>query len=48
MQTKTRSKTIEEANGGTCDGMPWITVNCNENPCPGEKFYAMDKKAGTK
>ena len=48
MQTKTRSKTIEEAYGGMCNGMPWATVNCNENPCPGEKLNVMNSKSVTK
>ena len=36
--TKTRSKTIEEANGGTCQGQPSETEICNPQNCPGTLF----------
>ena len=36
VHTKTRSKTIEEANGGTCNGAATIVENCNNYQCPGE------------
>ena len=34
--TKTRSKTVEEANGGTCGGQSSDTEICNPNLCPGK------------
>eukprot|EP01128_Nolandella_sp_AFSM9_P004201 TRINITY_DN1848_c0_g1_i1.p1 TRINITY_DN1848_c0_g1~~TRINITY_DN1848_c0_g1_i1.p1 ORF type:complete len:516 (+),score=77.39 TRINITY_DN1848_c0_g1_i1:195-1742(+) len=33
-QARTRSKTIVEANGGTCSGAASETQNCNEAACP--------------
>ena len=34
-RTKTRSKTIEEANGGTCTGDTTKTESCKDKECPG-------------
>ena len=34
-RTNTRVKLIEEANGGTCSGQPFETVECMEKECPG-------------
>ena len=36
---KTRSKTIEEANGGTCDGQSSENETCNTNNCPGKLIF---------
>ena len=36
-RTNTREKTVVEANGGTCDGQPTETVECNTNTCPSKK-----------
>ena len=36
--TKTRSKAVEEANGGTCQGQPSETEICNPQNCPGTLF----------
>ena len=30
-----RTKLVEEANGGTCDGQPSAIEECNPEPCPG-------------
>ena len=30
-----RTKAVEEANGGTCDGESTETEECNAEPCPG-------------
>ena len=30
-----RTKLVEEANGGTCDGQPSAIEECNSEPCPG-------------
>ena len=36
--TKTRSKTVEEANGGVCDDQFSVTEVCNTDICPGTKI----------
>ena len=36
VHTKTRSKTIEEVNGGTCNGAASMVESCNNYLCPGE------------
>ena len=36
--TKTRSKTVEEANGGVCDDQFSVTEDCNIDICPGTKL----------
>ena len=33
--TKTRNKTVPEANGGTCSGESTATETCNSISCPG-------------
>ena len=33
--TKTRSKTVEEANGGVCNNQFSVTEDCNSDICPG-------------
>ena len=33
---KTRSKTVTESNGGTCNGQSTETETCNPNNCPGK------------
>ena len=38
MVTKTRSKTVEEANGGVCDDQFSVTEVCNTDICPGTKI----------
>ena len=30
-----RTKLVEEAHGGTCNGQPQEIVECNTQPCPG-------------
>ena len=37
-KTKTRSKTVTEAYGGTCMDDSSMTEQCNTNSCPGEQF----------
>ena len=32
-RVKSRTKTIQEANGGTCNGQPTIVEYCNTNKC---------------
>ena len=34
-QTNTRTKLVEEANGGTCSGQPTEIVECMLKECPG-------------
>ena len=34
-RTNTRSKTVEEKNGGSCIGEPKPTEDCNKQNCPG-------------
>ena len=38
--TKTRTKDVEEANGGTCDGQPTGNEICNTNPCPSKSLFS--------
>ena len=33
-RTNTRTKTVVEANGGTCTGQPTEIEPCNTHPCP--------------
>ena len=33
-RNNTRTKSVVEANGGTCDGQFWEIETCNTNPCP--------------
>ena len=33
-KTNTRTKLVNEANGGTCPGQPSEIVECNKDPCP--------------
>ena len=42
MKTNTRTKTVEEANGGTCNGTSTETEECNTNNCPGTHFLIRD------
>ena len=42
--TKTRSKAVEEANGGTCHGQPFETEICNPQNCPGTLFCYIEIK----
>ena len=35
-QVNNRTKLVEEANGGTCNGQPSEIVECNTQPCPGK------------
>ena len=41
MLTKTRSKTVVEANGGTCDGQSSENEICNTQNCPGRMFFIV-------
>ena len=34
-RTKTRQKTVEEENGGTCTGDPTEIEHCKDKECPG-------------
>ena len=36
-RTKSRTKKVEEANGGTCDGESTVHELCNSDPCPCKK-----------
>ncbi len=36
-RTNTRTKLVDEANGGTCTGQPSEIEECNTNPCPSNK-----------
>ena len=36
-RTKSRTKKVEEANGGTCDGEGTEHELCNSGPCPGKQ-----------
>ena len=42
MKAKTRSKTLEEANGGTCNGASSETEECNTHNCPGAQLFIRD------
>ena len=37
-RTKTRVKTVDEANGGACIGEPTKTEECKDKECPGNYF----------
>ena len=37
--TKTRSKTVTEQFGGTCEGESFETVECNTQDCPRNETY---------
>ena len=36
--TKTRTRTVTEKYGGTCNGRPTFSEACNTNKCPGTIF----------
>ena len=35
-RTNTRTKKVDEANGGVCIGEPTAEENCNDQDCPGK------------
>ena len=37
-RTNTRTKSVVEANGGTCTGRPTEIEECNTHPCPSKKI----------
>ena len=37
----TRTKLVNEANGGTCDGEPSEVDECNSQPCPGNIHHPV-------
>ena len=38
-RTNTRTKQVEESNGGSCTGSPTMTEICNQHECPGNDDY---------
>lgn len=39
--TKIRTKTVQEANGGSCQGQSSRIENCNSNLCPGTSIFTL-------
>ena len=39
IRTNTRTKTIEEVNGGVCEGGEITEETCNTESCPGELMF---------
>ena len=37
-QSRTRSKSVVESNGGACYGFPTEIVTCNTQNCPGKLY----------
>ena len=37
-QSRTRSKTVVESNGGICSDLPTETITCNTQKCPSKLF----------
>ena len=43
-QKNTRTKLVEEANGGTCSGQPEEVVECMIKECPGKSINFLSSK----
>ena len=38
-RTNTRTKLVEESNGGTCTGQPTEVLQCQDKECPSTYWY---------
>ena len=41
VQNNTRTKLVEEFNGGTCTGKFWEVLECEVQPCPGNAAHLI-------
>ena len=42
---KSRTKTVTEAHGGTCNGQATETEACNPNSCPGDNENSLNSQS---